>query len=400
MEAPRRLLIAFTALVVVAAACAAEPIAAPSPPPSALEPTTTPTTSSTTTTTIPSIPPMDITGVPSDLARVIESVYEHAAGIGESPVESRYLPQRGVAEGMAGRSGSGGVAHLAGSQIALVATGPDLLAAVDHGDGWQLVAVDLPSLEHRDLGYASVVIAVVGSDARPGEVPTRARADSLHLVGFDGVAGTLDIVGIPRDSWVSIPGGTLGKINSALATGGPERMIAALEALCGYPLDGMLLTGFEGFQEALGNVLGGVQITLDAPMVDSASGANFSAGEQYMNGPQALAFTRTRKTLPLGDIDRQRNGGLVLVAAATTARFRPVAERAQMLATASGWAWSDLSAELVLRLAVTSQVAPVLDIGNVVVPGVPGERGGASVIELSTRAADIFADLADGSLEP
>lgn len=394
MTTTHRMLPTFAALVLVAAACTPAPEAAPAVP----SPTTSTTTATTTTSTLPPSPPMTVTGVPDDLAELVASIYDHAAGIGDSTVDSRYLPERGIAEGMAGRTASGGISELAGVRIALVAAGADLVAAVDDGGGWRIVAVDLPSLDHRDLGYVAAVVAVVGSDARKGEDATRARADSLHLVGFDGVAGTFDIVGIPRDSWVPIPGRSPNKINSALANGGPDLLIATLENLAGYELDGMLLTGFEGFQEALGNVLGGIQINLESGMRDSASGADFAPGEQYMNGPQALAFARTRKTLALGDIDRQRNGGLVLLAAATTARFRPVEEMPRMLAKAAGWAWTDLPPETILRLTMTSLVAPILDASNLVLPGTPGDRSGASTIELSAGAATMLTDLADGSL--
>lgn len=395
METFRRPLALFVALLVAAAACTSQPEAAPAEP----EPLTTTSAVTTTSTTAASTaPPITVSGVPEDLAALVMSIYEHAAGVGESTVDAAYLPQRGIAEGMAGRTAAGGVAELGGAGIALIGAGADLLAALDDGDGWRVVAVDLPSLDHRELGYTSAVIAAVGSDARPGEDATRARADSLHLIGFDGKAGTFDIVGIPRDSWVAIPGRSAGKINSALATGGPESMIAALEALTGYPLDGMLLTGFEGFQEALGNVLGGIQITVDAPMSDSASGASFDAGEQYMNGPQALAFARTRKSLRLGDIDRQRNGGLVLLAAAATARFRPPEGLPQMLSEAASWAWTDLEPETILRLTMTSLVAPIAAAGNEVLPGIPGERTGSSTIELTWGARELLTDLADGSL--
>lgn len=343
---------------------------------------------------------MTVTGVPDELAALITSLYDHAAGVGTSTVEARYLPDRGVAEGMAGRTATGGVATLDDTRIGLVRAGDDLIAAINDGGGWRLVAVDLPTLDHRELGYDSAVIAVVGSDARKGEDPIRARADSLHLVGFDGVNATFDIVGIPRDSWVPIPGRSTGKINSALATGGPESMQSTLESLAGYTLDGMLVTGFEGFQEALGNVLGGIQITLETDARDSAAGANFTAGDQYMNGPQALAFARMRKSLPLGDIDRQRNGGLVLIAAATTARFRPIEDAAALVAEAASWAWIGLEPELLLRLVVTALVAPIIDVSNVVIPGTPGDRSGASTIELTPEAGQILADLEDGSLRP
>lgn len=385
----------LTVLVLIAACTTTEPEALASTP----EPTSTTTTTVTTTTTTAPAPPMTVSGVPAPLAGLVASIYDHAAGVGESPVDDRYLPEAGIAVGMAGRTAVGGVASVGDIEIALVESGDDLIAAVDPGSGWEIVATDLPTLGHRDLGYSSAVIAAVGSDARPGEEPLRARADSLHLIGFDGRTGTFDVVGIPRDSWVSIPGHGRGKITSSLAFGGPDTLRATIETLTGYPLDGMAITGFEGFQEALGNVLGGIQITLDAPVSDSAAGAVFSAGDQYMNGPQALAFARARKSLARGDIDRQRNGGLVLIASAFTARHRPVETLPELLASAASWGWTDLDPVMMLRLAVTLRVAPLIETQNEVLPGVPGDRNGSSTIELLPDAGTILADLADGSLD-
>lgn len=387
--------IALLSIVIVAAACNAGAEAVASVPAST---TTTATSSTTTTITVPAAPPVSVQGVPDELAELVMSIYSHAAGVGGSEVEPRFLPVAGIAEGMAGRTAMGGTAVIDTTGIGLVRAGDDLIAAVDDGSGWRIVAVDLPTLDHRNLGYTSAVIVAVGSDARPGQDPLRSRADSLHLIGFDGVDGTFDIVGIPRDSWVTIPGHSAGKVTESLARGGPDTLIATLETLAGYSLDGTLITGFAGFQEALGNVLGGIQITLDAPMSDSAAGADFPPGEQYMNGPQALAFARARKSLARGDVDRQRNGGLVILAAATTAGFRPIEDIPSMLADAVSWAWTDLSAAQILQLAVTSMVAPILEVRNEVVPGVPGNRGSASTIELSPGATVMLTDLADGSL--
>ena len=387
----------FAVLALVAACTTTEPEALASTP----EPTSTTTTSlTTTTTTLAPAPPMTVSGVPPTLRRLVTSIYEHAAGIGGSTVDDRYLPEEGVAAGMAGRTAIGGTARLGDVEIALIGAGDDLIAAVDDGTGWKVIATDLPTLGHRDLGYTSAVVAAVGSDARPGEDPLRARADSLHLIGFDGRVGTFDVVGIPRDSWVGIPGRGSGKITSSLAFGGPDTLRSTLEGLTGYPLDGIVITGFEGLQEALGNVLGGIQITLESPVSDSAAGASFSAGEQYMNGPQALAFARTRKSLPGGDLDRQRNGGLVLIASAFTARHRPVEATPKLLAAAASWGWTDLDPVTVLRLAVTLRVAQLIETQNEVLPGVPGTRNSSSTIELLPGAAAILSDLHDGSLEP
>ena len=51
---------------------------------------------------------------------------------------------------------------------------------------------------------------------------TRTRGDALQLVGMNTKTGAATAIGIPRDSWVSIPGYGSDKINAALYFGGPQ----------------------------------------------------------------------------------------------------------------------------------------------------------------------------------
>ena len=75
-----------------------------------------------------------------------------------------------------------------------------------------------------DLASDSEVIWIlaVGSDARPGEDMTRVRGDALQLVGLHPRTGAATTIGIPRDSYVSIPGYGSDRINAALYYGGPQ----------------------------------------------------------------------------------------------------------------------------------------------------------------------------------
>ena len=69
-------------------------------------------------------------------------------------------------------------------------------------------AVDRP----RDV----IWMLALGSDARGGQSIARSRADSIHLVGVNARTGRGTIVGLPRDSYVSIPGYGSSRINAAL----------------------------------------------------------------------------------------------------------------------------------------------------------------------------------------
>jgi len=84
-----------------------------------------------------------------------------------------------------------------------------------HG-GWRVVAYDVvdrsiekPTPASFAPGFPSrgpLFVLVIGSDARPGQSVTGARADTLHLVGVNPQQGRVSVLGIPRDSWVTIPG--------------------------------------------------------------------------------------------------------------------------------------------------------------------------------------------------
>src|SRR4029453_17045092 len=109
----------------------------------------------------------------------------------------------------------------------------------------------------------------MGRDARPGRSAVNARADSIHIVGVNPRVGRVSILGIPRDSWVAIPGSGTNKINAALVRGGPELLVRTVEQLSGIQIDAFVLTGFVGF-ERLGDPLGGTPPRSPAPPTHSA----------------------------------------------------------------------------------------------------------------------------------
>ena len=51
---------------------------------------------------------------------------------------------------------------------------------------------------------------------------TRSRGDALQLIGMNVKTGAASAIGVPRDSWVDIPGYGSNKINAALYFGGPQ----------------------------------------------------------------------------------------------------------------------------------------------------------------------------------
>ena len=83
--------------------------------------------------------------------------------------------------------------------------------------------------------------------------------------------------------------------------------------LSGLPVEGYVMTGFLGFEEMISSVLGGFELGVPYRMKDQAAKADLEAGLQIVDGDQALAFSRARKTLPNGDFDRSFNQGRVML---------------------------------------------------------------------------------------
>ena len=154
---------------------------------------------------------------------------------------------------------------------------------------------------------AATNILVLGTDSRtsagdPSQWEAGAqRTDAIMIMQISGDNKDVSVMSIPRDSWVSIPGHGEGKINAAYSYGGPSLTIQTVENLTGIRISHFVIADFESFQN-LTDELGGVTINLKEPQ--TLAGTEFPAGAQHLNGKQALAYTRERKSLPGGDLDR------------------------------------------------------------------------------------------------
>ncbi|MEV6010219.1 LCP family protein [Streptomyces sp. NPDC051976] len=186
--------------------------------------------------------------------------------------------------------------------------------------------VDLSKVEDRPPTGKGTNYLIVGSDSREGltkqdekDLHTGAaegqRTDSMMIL-HTGSNGTT-MMSLPRDSYVTIPAFTgqqsgkryaasTHKLNRAYADGGPELLTRTIEYNTGLHIDHYAEIGFAGFVNLV-NALGGVNMCLDKPLHDKASGADFAAGCQKLNGKQSLAFVRQRHQEADQDLGRMRN---------------------------------------------------------------------------------------------
>ncbi|MEO8423198.1 MAG: LCP family protein [Actinomycetota bacterium] len=244
-------------------------------------------------------------------------------------------------------------------------------------------------------GDKPIVLLVVGSGARLGDDVEHSLADSLHVVSINPDKHKATIIGIPRDSWVEIPGHGTSKINASLVQGGPELLVQTIESISGLKIDYYALTTFWGMSQLYDN-LGGLTIDVPFSMQDSFSGADFEPGVQTLDGKQVLAFSRDRHSLSGGDFARQENGGRVLIASLAEFRKEFQADQSSLFTwIASGIrnVQTTVPFDEVIQLAYTASHINPNGVTNVVLPGTTGFEGSLSVVHLLSDKDAIFADV-------
>ncbi|HET8599136.1 MAG TPA: LCP family protein [Segeticoccus sp.] len=345
-------------------------------------------------------PRVSVAGVPTALAKTVRQLYAGKPVPAPAPLR-RVLAQRATSHGRV--KAHGNVASWKSSKIAVVTARHDVTLAVQGKHGWHVVGGWWPSMKVRrpQLGGTRHVL-LMGSDARVshGQEVARSRADSLHVIGLDGRGGA-GVLGIPRDSWVSLATGGPGKINSAMAYGGPTAELKTVRHVTGLPIEGYLLTGFVGFRHAI-DAFGGLPFDAPKAVIDPThhnSGADVKKGKQHLNGDEALAYARERKSLPDGDFGRSRNQGWLLLAGAALVRGGGPEKLPRYLHELSPYVTTDLSAQQVLTLAAHVFTLNPHRVRNEVATGGFGVRGGGqSVVLLGSGARHLFHDLRDGTL--
>jgi polyisoprenyl-teichoic acid--peptidoglycan teichoic acid transferase len=252
------------------------------------------------------------------------------------------------------------------------------------------------SLSPELASSGPLFVLVIGSDARPRQsIASGTRGDAIHIVAVNPRRGIVSILGIPRDSYVSIPRAGTDKINAALALGGPELMVRTVEKLTGIHIDAYVLTGFAGFERMV-KAVGGFSIDIPYAMDDSSSGAHFRRGPTHLSGRQALALARDRHDAPGGDFGRSMNQGRIIVAAMrefqSDLRKDPLTALRWGLAAAR-FMKTDLSLTQMMELLLAVPSFARNPVRNAVVYGSGAMVGSSSVIRLGSFARAKFRDL-------
>ncbi len=250
--------------------------------------------------------------------------------------------------------------------------------------------IKLDRVHGVDAADHVVWILALGSDARPGQSVLGSRSDAIQLVGINAKTHHAVTIGIPRDSYVSIPGHGQDKINAAMVYGGPQATAGAVANLTGIQPDYVFVTSFRGMVRMVGGI-NGVRVRVTHFMDDQ--GHVFRPGMTELTGQEALAFARIRHGLPAGDFDRSYDQGQLLrggLGTVLTKLGRPgFLERA--LGLFAKYTDTNVGPVELYRLAHTVlQVDPKLTQVCVLTGGT-GMAGSASVVFPNVGAAQALA---------
>jgi LCP family protein required for cell wall assembly len=257
-------------------------------------------------------------------------------------------------------------------------------------------AESFPTLE----GSKPIFILVLGSGARPPTPPDKGLADSIHIVSYNPQQQTGSILGIPRDSWVPIPGHGSTKINNAMAWGGPQLQIQTVENLTGIHIDFYMVTGFAGFENFI-NALPRIKFIAPYDMHDPYSKADVKKGANVINGHGALGVVRDRHDVPNGDFSRSSNGGLMLLAILTQFRKQFGQDPSRFLTyfgAGLGNVKTNIPYDQLVTLALTSRLVNPKSVVNIVAAGSIGNEQGLSTVDLSSSNKKIYADMKDDGI--
>ncbi|MEN2995463.1 MAG: LCP family protein, partial [Acetomicrobium sp.] len=207
------------------------------------------------------------------------------------------------------------------------------------------------------------------------------RADTILFTTLDLDNKTVQVLSIPRDTRVQIPGRGWDKINHAYPYGGIELLNRTLINYLGMPIHYYIELDYSSFPKIV-DLLGGVDIYVEKRLkyVDKAGGLyiDIPQGLQHMDGETALKFVRFRHDA-LGDIGRIKRQQQFMKAllqkiadqAVSTKMPTLLKEILQALQT-------DLPAEEALKLAMYFRDMPPQNIRFFTLPGKPAVLSGVS----------------------
>lgn len=169
-----------------------------------------------------------------------------------------------------------------------------------------------------DITKEPFVVYISGIDTS-GNVASKARSDVNMLVAVNPTTKNILMVNTPRDYYVTLNGKNKKDKLTHAGLYGVEESVGTLSKLYDTDIDYYVRINFTSFVRIV-DELGGIKVNVPLHFCEQNSKRSkapndlicLNKGVQNLNGEQALALARHRKTLPTGDRGRGENQMLVL----------------------------------------------------------------------------------------
>ena len=217
---------------------------------------------------------------------------------------------------------------------------------------------------------------LAGVDSTGEETGT--RTDTLMLIKANSENKTVDMISIPRDSYVSI-NGSMDKINAAHSYGGIDLTMEVVRDFLGINLDKYMVVSFEAVIKGI-DALGGMDVEV-SPEVAAAMG--ISPGVHAMSGDEVLTYVRFRKgyqNADLGRINTQQDFLKQFIKEATKAKNLP--KLPKVYAAMKPYLKTNMNIKDLSGLAMKFKSVDFSSLNSVKLEGEPFNMGGVSYYKI------------------
>ena len=203
--------------------------------------------------------------------------------------------------------------------------------------------------------FYMLILGVDRSEERDqsGEFGDTYRSDSMILTRVDPQQKTVTLVSIERDTYVNIEGYGPNKINASAALGGSPLVVDTISDFAGVPISHYVEIDFDGFKAAV-DALGGIEVDVPITIDDELAGGRVEAGEQTLNGDQALILCRSRHAYDeygSGDYYRMANQRMVMGAIAKKILASDVVTMANTINAMADYITTDMDVQSIVSVA-------------------------------------------------
>ena len=152
-------------------------------------------------------------------------------------------------------------------------------------------------------------IALLGIDSRSDDYGTVNRSDCIILAAINQDTKEVSLVSVYRDTYLKLTGRNLDKVNHAYSYGGPTLALSTLNTNLDLDIKEFVTVNFEAVVESV-DAIDGIELDItneelkyinpyirEINRVTKHSSKELTeAGEQHVDGVQALAYSRIRYT--------------------------------------------------------------------------------------------------------